>query len=167
MGKSDARAIAKNLGSGRQRRGEFFAAVRVVAHVPTPDSFANRSAPFRRDLRWPPDFLTRARGLRLNRKEGVMKTYFGAETVKGGYYLNVGEWKLEAVDGNAGTLPGGAEARYVRVPMPGLLVVAPVLGMALVVVLPFFGLAVLGEGLWTKARTMLAVRRVRATTVRR
>jgi hypothetical protein len=98
-----------------------------------------------------------------------MKTFNGAETVKGGYYLNVAEWKLEAVDGEAGTLTGGAEARYVRVPMPGLLVVAPLLGMALVVLLPFFGLAVLGEALWTKAGTLTAARRarVRPTTTRR
>jgi hypothetical protein len=101
--------------------------------------------------------------------EDVMKTYNGAEAVKGGYYLNVGEWKLEAVNGASGTLAGGVEARYVRLPMLALLVVAPVLGMGLVLLLPFFGLAVLGEGLWTKARTVLAARRapVRPTTVRR
>jgi hypothetical protein len=98
-----------------------------------------------------------------------MKTFNGAETVRGGYYLNLGGWKLEALDGEAGTLPGGAEARYVRVPMPGLLLVAPLLGMALVVLLPFFGLAVLGEALWTKTATLVAARRgrVRATTTRR
>jgi hypothetical protein len=97
-----------------------------------------------------------------------MKTYNGAETVTGGYYLNLAEWKLEPV-GEAGTLSGGADARYVRVPMPGLLVVAPLLGMALVVLLPFFGLAVLGEALWTKTATIMAARRggVRPTTTRR
>ena len=68
-----------------------------------------------------------------------MTTCTGRETVKGGYYLNVAEWKLEAVDGAAGTLSGGPGARYVRVPMLALLVVAPLLGLVLVVLLPFFG----------------------------
>jgi hypothetical protein len=99
-----------------------------------------------------------------------MTTYTGAETVKGGYYLNVAEWKLAALDGESGTLPGGAAARYVRLPMLALLLVAPLFGLALVVLLPFFGLAVLGEGLWTLGRARMTARRearVRPTTARR
>lgn len=88
-----------------------------------------------------------------------MTTYTGNRTVKGGYYLNVRDWKLEAVDGKVGTLPAGEEARYVRIPLPAMLVVAPVLGLLFVVLLPFLGLAVLIEEGWHLAITAVAARR--------
>jgi hypothetical protein len=89
-----------------------------------------------------------------------MRTYSGTETVKGGYYLNVREAKLEAVDGRAGTLPGEAHARYVRVPLLAMLLLAPLLGLLFVVVLPFLGLAVLVEQGWHKAAVLRARRSV-------
>lgn len=99
-----------------------------------------------------------------------MKTFTSTEKVPGGYYLNVRDWKLEAIDGASGTLPGGDAWRYVRVPVLGLLLVAPLLGLAFVVILPFFGFAVLVEGLWRRVQAAMAVRRigeVRPTRVRR
>ena len=90
-----------------------------------------------------------------------MATYKGAEKVKGGYYLNRQEWKLEVIEGASGTLPGDEGARYVRVPLLGMLVVAPFLGLMFVVVMPFLGLAVLVEQGWQKALAAVVARRAR------
>ena len=99
-----------------------------------------------------------------------MKTFTGTERVAGGYYMNVRGWQLEAIDGASGTLPGGEDGRYVRVPVLGMLLVAPLFGLVFVVLLPFFGVAVLVEGLWRRTEAALAVRRtggVRPTRARR
>lgn len=99
-----------------------------------------------------------------------MTTFNGTESVKGGYYLDVREWKLEAIDGASGALPGDEGDRYIRVPVLLLLIVAPLLGLGFVVLLPFFGVAVLGEQLWHKAVAAIGKRRiatVRPTMVRR
>ena len=76
-----------------------------------------------------------------------MATYTGNQTVKGGYFLNLRDWKLEVVEGDTGVLPGDQDIRYRRVPMLGMLVVAPLMGLLFVVLLPFIGLAVIGERL--------------------
>jgi hypothetical protein len=97
-----------------------------------------------------------------------MTTYTGTQTVKGGYYLNVAEWELKAIDGKGGTLPGGEQDRFVRVPLAALLVIAPVLGLIFVVLLPFLGLAVVVEQAWRKTMAVVETRRAaRVTTVRR
>jgi hypothetical protein len=81
-----------------------------------------------------------------------MRAYKGNDMVKGGYFLNLRDWKLEVVEGDTGVLPGNDETPYRRVPMLGMLVVAPVMGLAFVVLLPFIGLAVIGEKLWLKTK---------------
>jgi hypothetical protein len=70
-----------------------------------------------------------------------MKTYTGGEIVKGGYYFNLREWRLDVVEGRRGTLP--EHARYVRVPALLMLALAPIMGLLFVMFLPFIGLAVL------------------------
>lgn len=92
-----------------------------------------------------------------------MTTYTARETVRGGYYLNVQDWKLEAIDGRGGALPDGDGARYVRIPLLVMLAAAPLAGLALVVVLPFLGLTVLGEEAWRRAATAIAARRAAPT----
>jgi hypothetical protein len=74
-----------------------------------------------------------------------MKTFTGGQTVKGGYFLNLRDWKLEVVEGDTGVLPADEGARYRRVPMLAMIVLAPVMGLAFVVLLPFIGLAVIAE----------------------
>jgi hypothetical protein len=74
-----------------------------------------------------------------------MKTVTGGRTVKGGYFLNLRDWKLEVVEGNTGVLPGDETLRYRRLPVLGLVVLAPMMGLAFVVMLPFIGLAVIAE----------------------
>ena len=85
----------------------------------------------------------------------TIETFTGAQAVEGGYYLNLREWTLEAVDGAHGTLPGDEATPNARIPLLALLVIAPLLGLAFVVLLPFLGLAVVTEQLWLKARALV------------
>ena len=95
----------------------------------------------------------------MNHQEAIMTTYTGNDMVKGGYYLNVRDWKVEAIDGAVGALPAVEGARYVRVPLLAMLALAPLFGLGFVVVLPFLGLVVLGEEAWGKAAAAVAARR--------
>jgi hypothetical protein len=83
-----------------------------------------------------------------------MAAFNGTETVVGGYYLNGREWKFEMVDGPSGVLPGDETVQYRRIPVPAMLVLAPLMGLVFVMVVPFIGLAVIGEQLWKKARAL-------------
>jgi hypothetical protein len=74
-----------------------------------------------------------------------MTTYTGGQTVKAGFYWNRGKWAAEVVPPEGGTLTGAAETRYTRVPWPMLLVVAPVMGGAFAMFLPFLGLGMLAK----------------------
>jgi hypothetical protein len=79
-----------------------------------------------------------------------MRTYNGGETVKGGYFLNTRDWKIEVLEGDTGVLPGEDAIRYRRVPMLAMIALAPTLGFLFVILLPFIGLAVIGEQLYRK-----------------
>jgi hypothetical protein len=88
-----------------------------------------------------------------------MKTLNGGQTVKGGYFLNLRDWKLEVVEGKTGMLPGNDEVQYRRVPMLAMVALAPMMGLAFVVLLPFIGLAVIAEQGGRKLGTLLGMRR--------
>lgn len=92
-----------------------------------------------------------------------MTTYTGTQPVTAGYYFNARGWKLETVEGT-GVLPGDATVTYVRVPALAMLVLAPTMGFAFVVLLPFLGLAVLIEQGWGKAVPYLRPRRSEPAT---
>jgi hypothetical protein len=72
-----------------------------------------------------------------------MTTYTGGDNVKAGFYWNRGKWAAEVVPAAGGALPGDAATVYHRVPWPALLVIAPVMGGAFAMFLPFIGLAML------------------------
>jgi hypothetical protein len=74
-----------------------------------------------------------------------MATFKGGQSVKGGYFVSVRDMKLEMVEAPFGTLPGDGDRTYRRVPVPAMLVLAPLLGLAFVLLLPFIGLAVVCE----------------------
>ena len=95
-----------------------------------------------------------------------MKTFIGGQTVKGGYFFNLRDWKLEVVEGDTGALPGDDGARYRRVPALALIVLAPVMGLAFVVLLPFIGLAVIVERVGRQLGAMFKMRHAepKATT---
>ena len=91
-----------------------------------------------------------------------MRTYTGTQMVEGGYYFNRHDWKLEVVEGDTGMLPGNADARYYRVPVLAMIVLAPTMGLAFVVALPFIGLAVIVEHVGRYAAKLAGARKVRA-----
>jgi len=72
-----------------------------------------------------------------------MTRYNGGDTVKAGFYWNRGKLGAEVIPAEGGALPGAAEITYTRIPWPVLLVVAPVMGGAFAMFLPFLGLAML------------------------
>jgi hypothetical protein len=65
----------------------------------------------------------------------------GGEHVKAGFYWNLREWAAAIVPREGGILAGGAEARYLRIPLPMLLFLAPLMGAAYAMFLPFIGFA--------------------------
>lgn len=72
-----------------------------------------------------------------------MTTYTGGDEVKGGFYWKRGKLDAEIVPVEGGTLPAAGDATYVRVAWPLLLVIAPMLGGAFAMFLPFIGIAML------------------------
>ena len=65
-----------------------------------------------------------------------MTVYHGGQIVKGGLYLKRSTWELESVARGGGNLPGNKETRYRRVPLPAVMAVGPLIGLAYVISLP-------------------------------
>ena len=70
-----------------------------------------------------------------------MITYDGGTSVKSGFYWDLKAWSLTTRSGKGGILPGGPDRRYVKVPIPMVLLLAPVMGGLYVMFLPFIGFA--------------------------
>ncbi len=73
----------------------------------------------------------------------MAKTYAGGTQVKSGYYVNTKHFSFANVEKDGGTLPGGSEARFLRVPVLAVMAAAPALGGLFVVALPFIGFGVM------------------------
>jgi hypothetical protein len=86
----------------------------------------------------------------------AMATYVGGTQVKSGYYMDPSKLAFANVEEDGGTLPGGAEARWKRVPVVLVVAAAPVLGGLFVVAFPFIGFGVaayaIGRKLTSRAR---------------
>ncbi len=65
-----------------------------------------------------------------------MTGYYGEHNVNDGYYLNLTTLELELVVGGSGILPGSKQTRYIRVPLPVLMVTGPLKGLAYIVSIP-------------------------------
>ncbi len=65
-----------------------------------------------------------------------MTGYQGGQAVKGGFYLKRATWEFESVARGGGNLPGNKETRYRRVPLPVVMAVGPLMGLAYVISLP-------------------------------
>lgn len=65
-----------------------------------------------------------------------MTRYHGGETVRRGFYLNRRSWELESIAKENDLLPGDSKARYVRVPVPAVVLAGPLFGLAYVILLP-------------------------------
>ena len=70
-----------------------------------------------------------------------MMRYQGGEQAKAGFYFNLESWEVTTLSGQGGTLAGPGDTRYLRMPLPLLLVAAPLMGAAFAVFLPFIGIA--------------------------
>lgn len=92
-----------------------------------------------------------------------MTTYTGTQQVTPGLYLNLKRRTMEHVEKD-GPLPGVETDRYYRVPMLLWLAVAPLLGLAFVIFLPFIGFAMVGRLTSDKVRQGLAAARAAMRT---
>lgn len=79
-----------------------------------------------------------------------MTTYTGTQPVEPGLYVNTRNFRVTSMD-NRGPLPGADGERYRRVPMLVMLAIAPLLGLAFVIFLPFIGFAMVAKLLGEKA----------------
>ncbi len=76
-----------------------------------------------------------------------MTHYESRQQVGGGYYWNTTDWSLHAVDGEQGALPGARGTRWLRLPLPVMVVAALVVSIAFLIFLPFIGFALAGATL--------------------
>jgi hypothetical protein len=86
-----------------------------------------------------------------------MTRHQGGDKAKAGFYLNTNTWEVTTLSGKSGgTLPGGRDAQFLRVPTVGLLVFAPLMGAAYAMFLPFIGIALTAQ--WATKKAMAGVR---------
>ena len=74
-----------------------------------------------------------------------MFKYKGGQAAKSGFYWNARTWSITMLERQGGVLPGAAEDRYARIPVLAMLVVAPFMGAAYVMFLPFIGIAMVAD----------------------
>jgi hypothetical protein len=77
---------------------------------------------------------------RARAKEDIMLRHRGGERVKSGFYFNLETWEVTTLSGTGGVL-GGRGAQFLRVPTLALLALAPLMGLAYAMFLPFIGIA--------------------------
>ena len=70
-----------------------------------------------------------------------MSKYHGGQTAKSGFYWNTRTWAITMTERQGGVLPGDGQDRYTRIPVVAMLLVAPFMGAAYVLFLPFIGIA--------------------------
>jgi hypothetical protein len=80
------------------------------------------------------------------------RKHVGGDTVKFGFYWNLGEWEAQIVPAAGGELKGTATDRYLRLPLLALLVIAPLMGAAYAFFLPFIGFAMVAVYLMKRVR---------------
>lgn len=88
----------------------------------------------------------------------TFKRLTAGETVRGGFYWNPRAWEAHVVEKN-GTLEGTPGAQFIRIPVIAVLFLAPLMGAAYAMFLPFIGFAMLGNYAWK--RMNLGARAVR------
>jgi hypothetical protein len=79
-----------------------------------------------------------------------MKRFEGGSRVKGGFYFNQKSWDLVTVSGKHGVLPGASRDLHLKIPVFLMLLGAPIIGAALVMFLPFAGIALFLHALYRK-----------------
>lgn len=74
-----------------------------------------------------------------------MKTEIGGTKVTKGFYWGVKTWDIQVIENGGGTLPGGPERRYLRIPVIAMLLLGPIMGALFAMFLPFIGLAMVAD----------------------
>jgi hypothetical protein len=78
--------------------------------------------------------------------EDDMARHHGGEQVNAGFYLNLDSWQVNTVSGtDSAVLAGSESTRYLRVPVAGMLVFAPLMGAVFAMFLPFIGIAMVAK----------------------
>jgi hypothetical protein len=77
------------------------------------------------------------------------KRFAAGETVRGGFYWNRRAWEAQVV-AKEGTLEGAEGTQFIRVPVVAVLFLAPLMGAAYAMFLPFIGFAMLGAYVWNR-----------------
>jgi hypothetical protein len=72
-------------------------------------------------------------------EEGTMTKLQGGTAVRQGYYFHVQDWALHPVGRDGELLPGAARESYFHVPVLLALLIAPLMGAAFLMFLPFIG----------------------------
>jgi hypothetical protein len=85
-----------------------------------------------------------------------MKRLAGGTRVPAGFYWRPAKWEIVTFSGVGGVLPGERGERYFKVPVLAMLVLAPVMGAALVMFLPLMGFVMAGRELARKTRKAVA-----------
>jgi hypothetical protein len=80
----------------------------------------------------------------------------GGDRVPAGFYWNAREWEAQVVPREGAVLNGGGETMYVRLPLWALLVLAPLMGAAFAMFLPFIGFAMVLMYLAGRLRRMFS-----------
>lgn len=70
-----------------------------------------------------------------------MSRRISGEQAAAGFYFNCTSWEIVTLSGQGGILGGPAGSRFLRLPLPLLLVAAPMMGAAFAMFLPFIGIA--------------------------
>jgi hypothetical protein len=79
----------------------------------------------------------------------------GGSNVRSGFYWNLRKWEMATMPRQGGVLPGGADDRYLKVPVLALLVVAPLMGGLYVMFLPLIGFALVFSYLGRRSGAVL------------
>jgi len=82
----------------------------------------------------------------------MISKHVGGEIVKGGIYWSLKDGEFVTIPREGGRLPGGSRDSYIKAPLPVVLVVGPVMGLAFAIFLPLSGLLVLVPFLFGKLR---------------
>jgi hypothetical protein len=79
-----------------------------------------------------------------------MASFPGGSAVKSGHYIHGKSFEFATVEKDGGTLPGGPEASWVRIPVWLVVAAAPALGGLFVVTFPLIGFGVTAYALVRK-----------------
>ncbi len=82
----------------------------------------------------------------------MIGSHIGGEHVSGGLYWCSSSAEFVSIPSEGGRLEGGPGDRYMTVPLPLVLTMGPLMGLAFIVFLPLSGLLVLVPFLLTKMR---------------